>query len=91
MLRENLDPGWLDLLRAGGVTTLIVSDSETGICVLATVMGAVDLVYRVIRVEDAVCSSADEGHVAAMTIYRNRLPQQIETAPLARIVTEWNC
>jgi nicotinamidase-related amidase len=34
---------------------LIVTGSETDVCVLATVLGAVDLGYRVIVVRDAVC------------------------------------
>ncbi len=40
----------------------MVSGSETDVCVLATVLDAVDLGYRVIVVRDAVCSSSDEGH-----------------------------
>ncbi len=41
---------------------LIVTGSETDVCVLATVKRAVDLSYRVILVRDAVCSSSDRGH-----------------------------
>jgi nicotinamidase-related amidase len=41
---------------------LIVSGSETDVCVLATVLDAVDIGYRVIVVRDTVCSSSDEGH-----------------------------
>ena len=39
----------------------IVSGSETDVCVLATVLDAVDMGYRVIIARDAVCSSSDEG------------------------------
>jgi Isochorismatase family len=51
---------------AGGIgnrepSSLIVSGSETDVCVLATVL-AVDIGFRVIVVRDAVCSSSDEGH-----------------------------
>ena len=38
------------------------SGSETDVCVLATVLDAVDIGYRVIVVRDAICSSSDEGH-----------------------------
>ena len=31
-------------------------------CVLATILGAVDLGYRTVLVQDAVCSSSDESH-----------------------------
>jgi hypothetical protein len=38
----------------------------TDVCELVTVLGAVDLGYRVIVVKDAVCNSFDEGHDALM-------------------------
>lgn len=77
------------LLRGAGVTTLVVTGGETDVCVLATVLGAVDLGYRVVLVSDAVCSSTDQGHDAAMTVYRSRFSQQIETAPLEEILGAW--
>ncbi|MET0430539.1 MAG: cysteine hydrolase, partial [Microvirga sp.] len=54
--------GLVDLLRARRVDTLVVTGSETDMCVLATVLGAVDLGYRVVLVTDGLCSSSDEGH-----------------------------
>jgi nicotinamidase-related amidase len=47
---------------------LIVTGSETDVCVLSTVMSAVDLGYRVILVRDAVCSSSDAGHEALLSL-----------------------
>ncbi len=47
---------------------------------LATVLGAVDLGYRVIVVRDAICSSSDEGHDALLKVYHRRYSEQIETA-----------
>ena len=44
-------------LHARGADGLIITGSETDVCVLATVLGAVDCRYRVILVRDAVCSS----------------------------------
>lgn len=64
-------------LRARNVTTLLVSGGETDICVLATVLGAVDLGYRVIIALDALFGSADETHDAVVTVFRTRLAQQI--------------
>ncbi len=68
---------------------LIVSGSETHVCVLATVLDAVDLGYRVIIVRDAVCSSSDEGHDILMRLYQTRYTEQIETANAETILTCW--
>lgn len=69
---------------------LIVTGSETDVCVLATVLSAVDLGYRVILVRDGVCSSSDEGHDALMKMYHTRFSEQIEIAYSERILTMWN-
>jgi len=78
------------LLRARGVDTLILSGAETDVCVLSTLLGAVDLGYRVVVVGDAVCSSSDTGHDALMTIYRERLSQQVETATAETVMAAWH-
>jgi len=52
------------LLIRRGVTSLIVSGLETEVCVLASVLGAIDHGFRVVIAADAVCSSADETHDA---------------------------
>ena len=56
---------------------------------LATVMGAVDIGYRVIVVRDAVCSSSDEGHDVLMRLYHSRFSEQIETADAETILARW--
>lgn len=61
------------------VDTVIITGGETDICVLGTVLGAIDWGFRVILVTDALCSSANATHDAMMEIYRNRFGQQIET------------
>jgi hypothetical protein len=62
----------IDHLRQREADALIVSGSETDVCVLATLLDAVDIGYRVIVVRDAICSSSDEGHEMLMRhpIYR---------------------
>jgi nicotinamidase-related amidase len=57
--------------------------------VLATVLAAVDLGYRVIVVRDAVCSSSDEGHDMLMRLYHTRYTRQIEIADAATILARW--
>ena len=63
------EPKLLAHLREREADALIISGSETDVCVLATVLSAVDLGYRVIVVRDAVCSSSDEGHDMLMRLY----------------------
>jgi nicotinamidase-related amidase len=82
-------PGLLAHLRARQGDALIVSGSETDLCVLATVLGAVDLGYRVIVVRDAVCSSSDEGHEMLMLLYHTRFSEQIKTADAEEILSRW--
>ncbi|MFC3204827.1 cysteine hydrolase family protein [Aquamicrobium soli] len=70
-------------LRAAGIDSVIVSGAETEVCVLATVMGAVDLGYRVIIVADAICSGADSTHDAMLGIYESRYGTQVEMVTAA--------
>lgn len=54
-------------VRRTGIHTLVVTGGETEVCVLATVMGAIDHGYGVVLPIDALCSSADQtprSHVA---------------------------
>jgi nicotinamidase-related amidase len=83
------NPELLSHLQAREADGLIVSGSETDVCVLATVLSAVDLGYRVILVRDAVCSSSDEGHDALMQIYHRRYTEQIEVADASTIMARW--
>jgi nicotinamidase-related amidase len=76
-------------LRERRVDTLIITGSETDVCVLATVLDAVDLGFRVVVVEDALCSSFDEGHDALMTLYRNRFSEQVELMTHAHVSELW--
>ena len=76
-------------LRQRQADALIVSGSETDVCVLATVLDAVDRGYRVIVARDAVCSSSDEGHDMLMRLYHTRFTEQIETADVETILSRW--
>ena len=76
-------------LQERGIDTLVVTGAETDVCVLATVIGAVDHGYRVVLVTDAVCSSSDEGHDALLNLYRERYSLQIETCDSEAILSRW--
>jgi nicotinamidase-related amidase len=73
-----------------GVSTLVITGSETDVCVLATVLHAIDLGFRVVIVEDALCSSSDAGHDALMTLYRNRFAEQIELINSEELTSLWH-
>jgi nicotinamidase-related amidase len=64
-------------LRERQADGLIITGSEIDVCVLATVLDAVDLGYRVIVVTDGICSSSDEGHDALLKVYHRRFSEQI--------------
>jgi nicotinamidase-related amidase len=76
-------------LRRRGVDTLILTGTETDVCVLAAVLGAVDRGYRVVLPTDALCSSSDAAHDASLTVYRRRYGQQVETARSDEILRAW--
>lgn len=79
--------GWL---RQRDIDTLILSGSETDVCVLATVLAAVDHGYRTIVVSDAVASSSDETHDALLRLYSNRFDIQIELSTAEDVISAWS-
>jgi nicotinamidase-related amidase len=81
--------GLYDLLVGKRIGTVVVSGAETDVCVLATVLSAVDFGFRVVIVEDALCSSSDEGHDALMTMYRTRLREQIDVVQAEELFEFW--
>jgi nicotinamidase-related amidase len=65
-------------LRQEGVGTVVVTGGETDVCVLATVLGAIDLGFHVIVLNDAVCTGADETHDAAVDLLGDRFSVQLD-------------
>jgi nicotinamidase-related amidase len=82
--------GLAEHLASRGADALIVTGAETDVCVLATVLGAVDRGYRVILVTDGVCSVSDEGHDSLLNLYQQRFSQQIETVDSETVLSEWS-
>jgi len=79
----------LPSLLSRNVDTFIVSGGETDVCVLATVLGAVDAGFRVVVATDALCSSVNETHDALIDFYHERLSEQIEAAEVDEILDSW--
>jgi nicotinamidase-related amidase len=77
-------------LQDKGVRCLVVTGAETDVCVLSTVLDAVDRGFRVVIVEDALCSSSDTGHEALMTMYRTRMQEQIELISSSELSVVWD-
>lgn len=76
-------------LKEKHVDTLMITDSETDVCVLSTVLAAVDFGYRIIIVKDGLCSSSDEAHDASLQLYARRFDVQVELAEAAEILGSW--
>jgi nicotinamidase-related amidase len=76
-------------LRAKGVDTIVVSGGETDVCVMATVLGAVDLGYRTVLCTDAIFGSADQTHDAAVTVFHSRFGRQLTACPTQELLDNW--
>lgn len=83
-------PGFARALRTRGIATLVVTGGETDVCVLATVMAAIDHGFRVVLPVDALCSTRDDTHDALITLYRERFSQQVEATDTADVLRRWS-
>ncbi|MDX3924801.1 MAG: cysteine hydrolase [Shinella sp.] len=77
---------WLDgkfhsFLNGDNVSTLVITGGELDVCVMATTLGAIDLGYHVILIEDAICSGVDETYDASLEILKNRFSVQLQVGP----------
>ncbi len=73
-------------LAALDADTLIFTGVETDVCVLASLMAAVDRGYRVVAVADALGSSSAAGHAATLQHVLTRLPDQVEIVDTAAVL-----
>ncbi|WP_404651347.1 cysteine hydrolase family protein [Bradyrhizobium sp. USDA 336] len=83
------NPGLASLLVEKNVGTVVISGAETDVCVLSTVLSAVDLGFRIVIIEDALCSSSDVGHDALMTMYRTRFHGQVDLMTAEELAEVW--
>lgn len=83
------EPTLHQALQRRDADTVVVSGGETDVCVLSTVLGAVDRGYRVVIAENALCSSSDATHDALLTVYETRYTQQVETVTTDEILRHW--
>lgn len=82
-------PDLLPHLRERGAETLIVTGTETDVCVLSTVMSAVDHGFRVVLAKDGMCSSTDDTHDALMALYAQRFGLQVALTTSETIEAHW--
>jgi nicotinamidase-related amidase len=78
-----------ELLREKHIGTVVISGAETDMCVLSSALDAVNRGFRVVVIEDALCSSSDAGHDALMTMYRMRFSEQIDLVRAERLPEFW--
>jgi nicotinamidase-related amidase len=77
------------LLKARGIDTLVLAGAETDVCVLATVLDAVDRGYRVVVAADAVTSGSLAAHAVVLDSVLPRFDQQVDVASVDQILAVW--
>ena len=78
-----------DFLDRRKVDTLVITGAETDVCVLATVVSAVDRGFLVVLPKDALCSSTDETHDALITLYGKRFAAQVVLTDAEQLLRAW--
>ncbi|KPC52301.1 Maleamate amidohydrolase [Amantichitinum ursilacus] len=81
--------GLAALLQERHIDTVILSGTETDVCVASAVFACIDHGWRTIVAADAVCSSADETHDKQLRLYRSRFSLQLEVAGIDDIFQAW--
>lgn len=81
--------GFARMLAHRGVDTLVFSGVETDVCVLASVLDAVDLGLRVVVVSDAVTSADLDVHAIVLGRLLPRLDAQVEIATTEAVLAAW--
>jgi nicotinamidase-related amidase len=82
-------PAFCAMLDDLGCDTIICTGVETDVCVLGTVMQAMDRGYRVIIADDGVHGSSPEAHRATLDLVYRRFEDQLEIGPADDIIAHW--
>ncbi len=82
-------PAFGKALERMAATAIVFTGVETDVCVLATLLGAVDRGYRVVIASDAVASSNRASHHAALETVMARYEMQIEAADTTTLLANW--
>jgi len=69
--------------------TIVFTGVETDVCVLATALTAVDRGYRTILISDAIASSNEASHRAALDGIYPRFDQQVELIDTDTLLKAW--
>ncbi len=77
------------VLRARGVTHLVITGTLTDICVLATVIGGMNREYRMTVVEDATATLWPEIQRATLDIIRRAYARVVTTKQVAEEIGRW--
>jgi nicotinamidase-related amidase len=83
------DGDFSDRLLRRRADSLVFSGVETDVCVLLSALDAVDRGYRVVIATDAVASTVDTAHDAALSHVYPRFLGQIELATVSEIIAAW--
>jgi len=82
-------PAFCAILDELGCRTVICTGVETDVCVLGTVMTAMDRGYRVIVVSDGVHGSTPDSHEATLNHTYRRFEDQIEIGTTDEVIAAW--
>ena len=82
-------PGFCAVLDEMDCHAVVCTGVETDVCVLATIMSAIDRGYRVVVASDAVGSSSPTAHRAALDQIYRRFEDQIEIGTTDDIIANW--
>lgn len=80
---------FLELLEARRPECLLFSGVETDLCVLSTLLQAVELGYRAVVAGDAVASGRDDAHEAILRLLLTRLSAQVDCATTEAVLAAW--